>query len=158
MHWGGIRTHETDLYQARGQPDTPPGRPVFFFFFRTLFYFAASGQAVVTGVVPPPPRFLPSIFIAHRVQQSYCSSMFHRVLLTQALAFSASQFVRKKKSPRIMHSVGFELTKLTYTRLEDSPIRHRGDRPQYHTLSTVYTVPNTHPLSSMVARVWALRV
>ena len=24
---GGIRIHETDLYQARGQPDTPPGRP-----------------------------------------------------------------------------------------------------------------------------------
>ena len=24
---GGARTHETDLYQARGQPDTPPGRP-----------------------------------------------------------------------------------------------------------------------------------
>ena len=24
---GGGRTHETDLYQARGYPDTPPGRP-----------------------------------------------------------------------------------------------------------------------------------
>ena len=24
---GEIRTHETDLYHARGQPDTPPGRP-----------------------------------------------------------------------------------------------------------------------------------
>ena len=24
---GGIGTHETDLYQARGQPDAPPGRP-----------------------------------------------------------------------------------------------------------------------------------
>ena len=23
---GGVRTHGTDLYQARGQPDTPPGR------------------------------------------------------------------------------------------------------------------------------------
>ena len=27
-----------------------------------------------------------------------------------------------------MHSVGFELTKLTYTRLEDNLIRHRGER------------------------------
>ena len=27
-----------------------------------------------------------------------------------------------------MHSVGLELTKLTYTRLEDNLIRHRGDR------------------------------
>ena len=33
-----------------------------------------------------PPRFLPSIFIAHRVQQSHCSSIFQRVLLTHALA------------------------------------------------------------------------
>ena len=57
--------------------------------------------------------------------------MFHRVLLTHALALSASQFVHKKKSQRIytrMHSAGLELTKLTYTRLEDNLIRHRGDR------------------------------
>ena len=63
--------------------------------------------------------FLPSIFIAHRAQQSHCSSIFHRVLLTHALALSASQFVHKKKSPRIctsMHSGGFKLTKLAYTR------------------------------------------
>ena len=101
------------------------------FFFLAHFYFPASGQAVVTGVVPSSPRFLPSIFIAHRVQQSHCSSIFHRLLLTRALALSASQFVHKKKSPRIytsMHSEGFELTKLTYTRLEDNLIRHRGDR------------------------------
>ena len=25
---GGARSHETELYQARGYPDTPPGRPV----------------------------------------------------------------------------------------------------------------------------------
>ena len=101
------------------------------FFFFTHIYFPASGQAVVTGVVPSPPRFLPSILIAYRGQQSLCSSIFHRVLLTHALALSASQFVRKKKPPRqytSMHSAGFELTKLTYTRLEDNLIRHRGDR------------------------------
>ena len=53
------------------------------------------------------------------------------MLLTHALALSASQFVHKKKSQRIytsMHSAGLELTKLTYTRLEDNLIRHRGDR------------------------------
>ena len=44
-----------------------------FLSFFSHFYFPASGQAVVTGVVPSPPRFLPSIFIAHRVQQSHCS-------------------------------------------------------------------------------------
>ena len=100
-------------------------------FFHTHIYFPASGQAVVTGVVSSPPRFSPSIFIARRVQQSHCSSIFHRVLLTHALALSAGQFVHKKKSPRIytsMHSERFELTKLTYTRLEDNLIRHRGDR------------------------------
>ena len=102
-----------------------------FFFLFLHFYFPASGQAVVTGVVPFSPRFLPSIFIAHRVQQSHCSSIFHRVLLTHALALSASQFVHKRKSQRIytnMHSAGLELTKLTYTRLEDNLTRHRGDR------------------------------
>ena len=101
------------------------------FFFTQQFYFPASGQAVVTGVVPSPPRFLPSISIAHRVQQSHCSSILHQVLLTHALALSASQFVHKKKSLRIktsMHSGGLELAKLTYTRLEDNLIRHRGDR------------------------------
>ena len=82
---------------------------------------------LVAGVVPSPPRFLPSIFIAHRVQQSHCSSIFHRVLLTHALAPSASPFGYKKKSHEL-HSAGLELTKLTYTRLEDNLIRHRGDR------------------------------
>ena len=103
----------------------------FFFFFFAHFHLPAPGQAVVTGVIPSPPRFLPSIFIAHRGQQSHCSSIVHRVLLTHALALSASQFVHKKKSQRIhtsMHSAGLELTKLTYTRLEDNLIRHRGDR------------------------------
>ena len=103
------------------------------FFISAHFYFPASGQAVVTGVVPSPPVLALIFFVAHRVQQSHCSSIFHRVLLTHALAFSGSQFVHKKKSPRIyinMHTGGgFELMKLTYTRLEDNLIRHRGDRP-----------------------------
>ena len=107
-------------------------------------YFPASGQAVVTGVVvvPSPPRSLPSIFIEHRVQQSHCSSLCHRVLLTHALAPSAGQLVQKKESPRIytsMHSGGFELTKLTYTRLEDNLIRHRGD-PLYPGLTKMIRV------------------
>ena len=109
--------------------DTTPklalhSRPHPFFFFFLHFYFLASGQAVVTGLVPSPPRFLPSIFIAHGVQQPHFSSIFHRVFLTHALALSASQFVHKEKSQRIytsMYSAGLELTKLTYTRLEDKP-------------------------------------
>ena len=89
-------------------------------------------------VIPSSPRFLPSFFIAHRVQQSYCSSIVHRMLRTHALDLSASQFVHEKKSQRFytsMHSAGLELTKLTYTRLEDNLIRHRGD--QYPPLSTL---------------------
>ena len=102
-----------------------------FLIFFARFYFLASGQAVVTGVSSLLPyRFLPSIFVAHRVQQTHCSSFFHRVLLTHALALSASQFVHKKKSQRFytsMHSAGLELTNLIYTRLEDNLIGHRGD-------------------------------
>ena len=37
------------------------------FFSHTFIYFPASGQAVDTGVVSSSPRFLPSIFVAHRV-------------------------------------------------------------------------------------------
>ena len=99
----------------------------FIFLFISHFYFPASGQAMVTGVVPSPPWFSPSIFIAHRVQRFHCWS----ILLTLALSLSASQFVHKKKSSRVyasMHSGRFELTKPTYTRLEDNLIRHRGDR------------------------------
>ena len=81
-----------------------------FFFPFSHFYFPASGQAVVTDVVPSSPRFSPSIFIARRVQQSHCSSIFHRVLLTHALALYASQLVHKKKMHtgawRIIHAKG----------------------------------------------------
>ena len=106
---------------------------LFFYFIFSRFYFPASGQAVWSQVLSlSPPRFLPSTFVLRRVQQSHCSSIFHRVLLTHAVALSASQFVPKKKSLRIytsMYSERLELTKLTYfTRSEDSLIRHHGDR------------------------------
>ena len=70
-----------------------------FIYFFTHFYFPASGQAVVTwsqvSSLLPPGSCL-QLFIAHRVQQSHCSSIFHRVLLTHALALSASQYAHKK--------------------------------------------------------------
>ena len=103
---------------------------VLFFFFLTLVlssFWTSRGHRCR----PFSPRFLPSICIAHRVQQSHCSSIFFRVLLTHAVALSASQFVHKKNSQRTytsVHSVELEFTKLTYTRLEDNLIRHRGDR------------------------------
>ena len=72
----------------------------FFFSSFTHFYFPASGQAVV----PSCPRF--SIFIAHRVQQTHwCSPIFHRVLLTHALALSASQFVHKKNPYELIRGI-----------------------------------------------------
>ena len=81
----------------------------FFFFFRTLplsSFWTSRGYRCRPF---SPPQFLPSF----------------------VFALSASQYVHKKKSQRIytsMHSAGLELTKLTYTRLEDNLIRHRGDR------------------------------
>ena len=56
------------------------------------------GQAVVTGVVSSSPPVLAFNFYRAKVQQSPCLSIFNRLLLTHALALSARQFVRKKKS------------------------------------------------------------
>ena len=59
----------------------------FFFFFFThssTFQLLDNKRSTVAGVVPFSPRFSPSFFIAHRVQQSHCPSIFHRVLLTRA--------------------------------------------------------------------------
>ena len=80
----------------------------------------ASGQAAVSGVVPSPPRYEYDVraFSFHRALGSAFPLLvdFHRMLLTHALALSASQFVHKKKSLRIytsMNSGGLELTQLT---------------------------------------------
>ena len=105
--------------------------------------------------VPSSPRFLPSTFIAHRVQQSHCSSIFHRVLLTYALALvpQVKLYARKSHRTNLYEYAlegGFELTKLTYTRLQDNLIHRRGDRLLYTTIltaqsyntctTTVYTI------------------
>ena len=100
----------------------------------------------VSSVLPP---VLASICFANRVQQSHCSSIVHRVLLTHALAFSSSQFVHEKKSPRIctsMHTGGNH--ELTYTRLEDNLIRHR-ERPAISYIVTT-TVLYTHLLCCVI--------
>ena len=82
---------------------------IYIYTHTTHIYFPACGQAVVTGVVPSARRFLPSIFIRIRVQQSHCSSSFRRVLLTHAFALSASQYVHKKKSPSTTRFIGRRL-------------------------------------------------
>ena len=51
--------------------------PCFFVFcFPSHIFFSASGQAAVSGVVPSPPRYVPSVFIVHKMQHSHCSSIF----------------------------------------------------------------------------------
>ena len=53
---------------------------------------------MVTGLVSSLPRFLPSTFIAHKVQQSHCSVDFSSsVAVTHGLALPESHFVHKKK-------------------------------------------------------------
>ena len=61
---------------------------------------------------PPPVRAF--TFIAHRVQHSHCSSIFIeiRMLLTHALALSASQLFARKSPYEYVHSVRIEPTKL----------------------------------------------
>ena len=82
---------------------TPIAFRVFFFTLLLFIFWTSRGRRCH----PFFPRFLHSFFFAHRVQQSHCSSIVHRVLLTNALVLSASRFVHKKNSPRIymsMHS------------------------------------------------------
>ena len=102
----------------------------FFFFLHTFSFQLLDKPCSQESSLLPPGSCLP--FLSRSwVQHSHCSSIFHRMLLTHALALSASQFEHKKKSQRIytsMHSAGLELTKLTFTRLEDNLIRHRSDR------------------------------
>ena len=104
---------------------------MFFFLHTSTFQLLDKPWSQVSSLLPPCSCL--QFFIAHRVQQSHCSSILYRVLLLpHALAFFASQFVHKKS----LHSGGFELTKLTDTRLDDNLIRHRGDRCCYPRLTT----------------------
>ena len=116
LHCGHM--HSEPTREVLGTDTTGPRlrELVLFFFFHThslSSFWTSCGHRCRSFF----PWFSPSVFITHRVQQSDCSPIFHRVLLTQALVVPASQFVHKKTSPRIytrMHSGGFELTKLTY--------------------------------------------
>ena len=55
--------------------------------------------------------FFPSVltfnmFIAHRVQRSHCSSIFHRVLLTHAFALSGNHLWQEKFPTNIYDAIG----------------------------------------------------
>ena len=104
----------------------------------------------VSSLLPPGSRlqFLSRIRFSNPPARRF---FFHRVSLTHALALSASQFMHEKKSQRIytgMHSAGLELTKLTYTRLEDNLIRHRGDRLSYATPQYARPTCHTQPANT----------
>ena len=118
-------------------------KPVFwlvipFFFFHhflhtSTFQLLDKPWSQVLSFLPPGACLESSTFIANRVQQSHCSSIFYRVLLTHALALFASQFVHTKKTPRVYTSIyalgGIRSHETDlYTTLEDNLIRHRGDR------------------------------
>ena len=75
-------------------------RTILFLFF-SLFHFSASGQAVVTGVVPSSPGSCLQFYRAQGSAIPLLVDFSSSVLLTQALALSASQFVLKEKTLRI---------------------------------------------------------
>ena len=109
-------------------------RTLFFFFFLHTFAFQLLDKpwSQVSSLLLPGSclQFLSRIGLGNPTARR----LFIECCLTRALALSPSQFVHKKKSRRIYtstHSAGLELTKLTYTRLEDNLIRHRGDRSHY---------------------------
>ena len=88
---------------------------------------------MVTGVVPSPARFLPSIFIAHKGSAIPLLVDFSsRVANSLSRAFRKSICAREKVPTNLYEYAlgGFDVTKLTYTRLEGNLIRNRGDRLQ----------------------------
>ena len=106
----------------------------FFFFLSHTFTFQLLDKpwSQVSSLLPPGSclQFLSRIGFSNPTARRF------RVLLTHALALSASQYVHKKNSQRICtgtHLAGLELTKLTYTRLEDKLIDTPPGRPVVHT-------------------------
>ena len=102
----------------------------FFFYPRTSTFQLLDKPWSQVSSLLPPGSCLQYLSRIDRVRQSHCSSIFRRVLQL-ALSRFPQVNLRTRKGPRIytsMHSRGFELTKLTYTRLENNLIRHRRDR------------------------------
>ena len=69
---------------------------------RTRFYpQRSSGQAVVTGAIPSPPRYVPSFLSRMGFSIATARRFSSNVANSHALALSANQFLRKKKSFRV---------------------------------------------------------
>ena len=106
-----VHTYRYDKAVTRGEPvvarpvdahccrccNTGGVLPSFFFFVfshTSTFQLLDKAWPQVLSLLPPGSCL--QFFIAHRVQQSHCSSIFNRVWITHALTLSASQFVHKK--------------------------------------------------------------
>ena len=124
---------------GKRQPEIPalPNQPtylylvLFFFFFfphTSTFQLLDELWSQVSSLLPPGSCL--QFFRAYRrVQQSHCSSIFHRVYITLSRFPQVNLCTRKSPNEYIrVYTAGLELTNLTYTRLEDNLIRHRGDR------------------------------
>ena len=97
---------------------------------RRFYPQRSSGEAVVTGVVPSP-RYVPSIFVAHRVQHSHCSSIFIECCYLTLSRFPLINFNARKSPYEYVLSVRIEPTKLikvgtriTYQATGDAGLGH----------------------------------
>ena len=114
-------------------PNRLPG-DFFFFFSHTFPFQLPTSRALVTGVVPSSPPVL--AFKLKILSRIGFSNPAARRFFTWCCSLTLSRFPQvnlcTRKSPHEFVQVctreGLELTKLTYTRLEDNLIRHRGDR------------------------------
>ena len=89
---------------------------------------------MVTGVVPSPPRVLPQRLSRIGFSNSILLVDFpSSVANSRSIALRKSLYAPEKSLQNYanMHPGGLELTKLTYTRLEDNLIRHLGDSTDY---------------------------
>ena len=96
-----------------------------------------SGQAVVTGSVPSSPRYVPSIFIAHRVQHSHCSSIFIECCWLTLSRFPLINFLCKKKSLRVCALGENLIREIDFSRHQDNLPSHPGRLTYYASYSWI---------------------
>ena len=101
-----------------------------FFLHTSTFQLLDKPWSQVSSLLPPGSCLQ---FLSRIEFSNLAARRFFIVTNSRSRAFRKSICAQEKvpTNPRIyksMHSGGFELAKLTYTRLEDNLIRHRGDR------------------------------
>ena len=93
------RRRTNEMIQGANWPRASAQHYSYIYFFFTHMDFPASGQAVVAGRCLPfsPPALAFNFFIAHRVQQFHCSSIFHRLFVnSRSCAFRKSICAQEK--------------------------------------------------------------